>query len=102
MLRNKKRQPNPTAQQLPAQKKRKIEKTKYYKVFQTQEEGEKRKSSDEQAPEAKRTRLDDQPVGRDVHPAGRDDQPGGRDDQPTGSTVQPAGRDDQPAGRGKD
>ena len=39
--RNKKRQPRPSTQQLPAPKKGKVEQNKYYKVFQGQEEAEK-------------------------------------------------------------
>ena len=62
MQQNKQRQPAPTSQQLPAQKKRKIDNNRYFKVFQSQEEGEKRKSNGEKTPEAKRTRLDDKPA----------------------------------------
>ena len=47
MQRNKQRQPALTSQQLPAHKKRKIDTNRYFKVFQSQEEGEKRKSNGE-------------------------------------------------------
>ena len=60
MQRNKKRQPIPPTQQLPASKKRKVEQNKFYEVFQGQEEAEKRKAPEIPEPTAKRFRLDDE------------------------------------------
>ena len=57
---NKKRQPRPSTQQLPAPKKGKVEQNKYYKVIQGQEEAEKRKAPDIPEPTAKRSRLNDE------------------------------------------
>ena len=67
-MRNKKRQPTPSAQPQPAQK---IENKKYYKVFHSQEEDEKRKLSEAQAPSAKR-RVDEKLEENQPHPGGED------------------------------
>ena len=80
MQRNKKRQPIPSTQQLPAPKKRKVEDNKYYKVFQGQQEAEKRKAPEIPEPKAKRFRLEkEQGPGEEearVHHGGEnEDQP---------------------------